>query len=481
MFFNSARNCIWSYTSGVGFDVRKCLRTFVGAYLASLIFAGYMRNFRPFCAMQTKAKVLSLNIWGLVAFSKHRKERVEALADLLAYKETDFDFVFLQEVWSEADYLKIVDSTRLVLPYCHYFHSGVTGSGVCLLSKWPIIDICAYKYNLNGYAHKFYHGDWFGGKVVGMAKVQHRDMIANLYVTHLHAEYDRIEDTYLPHRVSQAFEFSQFVSHTSLGSCDYAIVAGDFNTQPTDLPYKIILYNSRLHDAFIESETRVADNNKGATCGHPANTFTTKHDRLCDPNGQRIDYIMYNAGTDRVSVKCEKYISPVWKTQSGVNFSDHEPVVVVLRIVKRLDIESDPCNDPMLYVNVLFDERFDARIECLESSAQLMDDTLAALKRSRIFFFVLACALLIVLICSTSIDFYLEGTYIVILHILRVLLSLGLGFCFMMGFFWNSMERAAILSSKQAMNSLTNFLHSQASLVGIRKNSRDNTKEDKEI
>lgn len=115
--------------------------------------------------MQSKIKVLSLNIWGLVGISKNRQERINAFAEHLAFREVDFDFVFLQEVWSQADYQKLVDATKLILPYSHYFYSGVTGSGVCIFSKWPIIDIFAYKYNLNGYAHKIYHGDWFGGKV----------------------------------------------------------------------------------------------------------------------------------------------------------------------------------------------------------------------------------------------------------------------------------------------------------------------------
>ncbi|XP_022690715.1 putative neutral sphingomyelinase isoform X1 [Varroa jacobsoni] len=428
--------------------------------------------------MLTKVKVLSLNLWGLVFVSKHRRDRVDALAEQLAFRETDFDYVFLQEVWSESDYRKICEATKLVLPYTHYFYSGVTGSGVCILSKWPIIDIFAYKYSLNGYAHKFYHGDWFGGKVVGMAKVQHRDMIANLYVTHLHAEYDRLQDIYLYHRVSQAFEFSQFVSHTSLGSCDYAIIAGDFNTQPMDLPYQVILYNSRLRDSFEEKEHYFGESSIGATCGHPANSFTNKADLKTNPNGQRIDYIMYSNGTDRVSVSCEKYASPVWKTQSGFTVSDHEPVVAVLRIVKRLDVDSnmDFCSDPMVFVNFLNDDRYNLRITCLENSVRLMDKTLATLRTSRMFFIGIACLLAVLLIASTPIDLYVEhSTYLILLHMLRVALTLGIGFCLLMGFFWNSMERSSIISSKQAMDSLLNFLHAQSSAAEKRQKGQETT------
>lgn len=409
--------------------------------------------------MLTKVKVLTLNCWGLVGFSKNRRERMDALEHILALNETDIDFVFLQEMWSEDDFQQLLVAVKHVLPYSHYFYSGVVGSGVCILSKWPIIDIIAFKYNLNGYAHKFYHGDWFGGKVVGMVKVQHKDLIANLYVTHLHAEYDRLHDSYLYHRVSQAFEFSQFVSHTLLGSCDYAVVAGDFNTQPQDLPYQIILYNSRLRDSFDEKETYVGESAMGATCGHPANSFTSKSDLKTNPAGQRIDYVMYGGGTDRVHVSCEKYISPVWKTQAGLSVSDHEPVIAILNVSKKVVYENE--SDPMAFVNFLNDDRLNSRIACLESSTELMKSHLANLKMHRIFFFGVACLLLLLLLASIPLDFYvpMQGTYVVILHITRIIMSLGLGFCFLMGFFWNAMERSSILSAQQAMDMLLNFLN----------------------
>ena len=401
-------------------------------------------------------KALTLNLWGLVGISKHRKERFDALAEVLLSSESDIDYVFLQEVWSEADFQRLAQLTNPVFRYSHYFHSGVIGSGVCLLSRWPIIDILSYKYNLNGYAHKFHHGDWFGGKVVGMAKVQHHDMVANLYVTHLHAEYDRLKDVYLCHRVCQAFEFSQFVSHTFLGSCDYTIVAGDFNTQPEDLPYQVILYNSRLRDAFKEKESCSLESNVFATCGHPANTFTSKGDLKTNPDGQRIDYILYGAGAGRVSVRCEKYSMPGWKTKSGISISDHEPVIAHLRIERNPQTAHG--DHPVGFVNYFNDENLKQRIDCLQTSAELMDETLASLRFNRIFFLSVAGLLLMLLLSSIPVDFYVQGTYIVILHIARIFMSLLLGFCFLMGFLWNAMERSSILSARQALDILLEFL-----------------------
>ncbi|XP_003747740.1 putative neutral sphingomyelinase [Galendromus occidentalis] len=414
-------------------------------------------------AAHVRVKALTLNLWGIVGLSKHRRERFDALAELLLTSESDIDYVFLQEVWSEADFQRLTELVEPTFRYGHYFHSGVIGSGVCLLSKWPIIDIFSYKYNLNGYAHKFHHGDWFGGKVVGMAKVQHHDMIANLYVTHLHAEYDRLKDAYLYHRVCQAFEFSQFVSHTSLGSCDYTIVAGDFNTQPEDLPYQVILYNSRLRDAFKEKESCCLEQAIAATCGHPGNTFTTRGDRKSSPEGQRIDYILYGTGSGRVSIQCEKYLCPGWKTKAGISISDHEPVIAVLNIKQN----SHPAygDDPVGFVNYFNDENLKCRIDCLQASVKLMDETLASLRFNRIFFLSVAGLLLILLLSSIPIDLYVQGTYIVLLHLARIFLSLLLGFCFLMGFLWNAMERSSILSARQAIDTILKFLQHKEELL----------------
>lgn len=68
----------------------------------------------------------------------------------------------------------------------YYFYlSGVLGSGICILSKSCIVDAALCQFSLNGYAHKILHGDWYGGKGVGLCKVIHHGIKINLYVTHV--------------------------------------------------------------------------------------------------------------------------------------------------------------------------------------------------------------------------------------------------------------------------------------------------------
>ncbi|PAV84270.1 hypothetical protein WR25_16859 isoform F [Diploscapter pachys] len=132
-------------------------------------------------------RVLTLNMWCLPqpwpVGSKDRKHRLKRLAEALLIEE--YDIVGLQEIWKEGDYLDLVDQLKDVYKFHHYFHSGWTGSGVCILSRHPIVStlthrfilffsssvpnvqikMYVFRYSLNGFAHHVHRGDWFGGKV----------------------------------------------------------------------------------------------------------------------------------------------------------------------------------------------------------------------------------------------------------------------------------------------------------------------------
>lgn len=69
----------------------------------------------------------------------------------------------------------------------------------------------------------------------------------------MHARYNNSDDfdEYATHRAAQAFSLSQFVKHTSK-SCDAVIVAGDFNSMPTELAYQVIRSNAVVSDAWLD-------------------------------------------------------------------------------------------------------------------------------------------------------------------------------------------------------------------------------------
>uniref|UniRef100_A0A224Z970 sphingomyelin phosphodiesterase n=1 Tax=Rhipicephalus zambeziensis TaxID=60191 RepID=A0A224Z970_9ACAR len=417
--------------------------------------------------MEVEVRVLTLNCWGIVGISKHRVERMTAIANYLA--TTEYDFVFLQEVWSQEDFKRIRKKAKHNLPYGHYFFSGVLGSGVCLLSKSPIVDTGLLKYNLNGYAHKIFHGDWFGGKVVGLCKVRHRGLNVNLYVTHLHAEYNRNYDTYLSHRICQSFELSQYVKHTS-ATCDLAILAGDFNTEPLDPPYNIIIYNSDLVDAFVDQEKCNRESMcVGATCGHPDNKYTTSYEKSSCPTGKRIDYVMYKVGRG-VTVTTKSCMTLKLKTPSGLPFSDHEPVEVVMRVNKSSEMAAAAASttisslvSPLLGIpnaggaacaerSSLTSQATPGLLDALHRGQEQLQQSMDGLHLDRIFYIVAACFMACIL--AATVPLHLPQIYHWILVLSRTIAAMLLGFCLIMAFFWTAMEKSSLMEARKAMRLL---------------------------
>ena len=82
------------------------------------------------CRYRKLMKVLTFNCWaiGYVPFmTKDRKQRVTAIAQYLAKeidtkKESNYDLVCLQELWTEADRNLIKEACQKSLPYSVCFY-----------------------------------------------------------------------------------------------------------------------------------------------------------------------------------------------------------------------------------------------------------------------------------------------------------------------------------------------------------------------
>ncbi|XP_031423631.1 sphingomyelin phosphodiesterase 2 [Clupea harengus] len=279
-------------------------------------------------------RVFSLNCWGIRYVSKHCVERFKMIGDLLSRE--DYDIVLLQEVWSEKDVLYLKKTLSYTHPYSHHFKSGVIGSGLAVFSKYRIHDAFLYRFSVNGYPYKVQHGDWFGGKAVGMVQMKIGGLMAHIYVTHLHAEYCREKDAYLPHRVVQAWELQHFIRHTSRGA-DLVILGGDFNMHPQDLGCRLLRTSTGLRDCYTET-----DKFDGCENGHTLianNPFINEKELRPFEKGIRIDYILFK-GSKRVEMKCES-LSTTQGSYPGRAFplSDHEALSAHLLLVP-----SDPAS-----------------------------------------------------------------------------------------------------------------------------------------
>ncbi|EXJ95512.1 hypothetical protein A1O1_00634 [Capronia coronata CBS 617.96] len=286
-------------------------------------------------------KVLTLNCWGLKYLSKYRSERLAEIGHRLATYSPELDIVGLQECWTFADYLAIRERTRSVLPYGKFYHSGIFGGGLVVLSRWPITDSSMYRYPLNGRPTAFFRGDWFVGKGVACATISLPDGLRiEVFNTHLHAPYEKEpNDSYICHRTAQAWEIAKLMRAASdRGSL--VIGLGDFNMVPLSFAHVLIESRAGVRDVWRvtkpgssvgasidppererrkrmgEDATPNVDSSlleHGHTCDSVMNTWRwTKdqrkqlekgHDRRItgndlDPKAKRLDYIFFS-GVDR--------------------------------------------------------------------------------------------------------------------------------------------------------------------------------------
>lgn len=194
-----------------------------------------------------RLEIVSLNCWGLAYISQHTTERINHIADVL--QRSTCDIVCLQEVWQQRHWNILKSRLTSTLPYAKFYHSGIFGSGLAVLSRYPIIQTDMREYALNGRPQAFFRGDWFVGKGIASAIIQLPDnQECQIFNTHMHAPYNERVDTYLCHRTAQAWELKKLI-HGSIKAGYITFATGDFNSIPGSLVHRFL--TTHLHDSFI--------------------------------------------------------------------------------------------------------------------------------------------------------------------------------------------------------------------------------------
>ncbi|KAK1121835.1 hypothetical protein K0M31_010147 [Melipona bicolor] len=361
--------------------------------------------------------ILTLNCWGIPYVSQNKNARMIAIAEKFATE--NYDIICLQEVWSVEDFKMIKVKTQEQLPYSHYFYSGVLGSGICILSKFPVKDVMFHKWSLNGYVHKIHHGDWFGGKGVGLCRLQIHNMNINVYITHLHAEYNSHSDEYIAHRILQAFDTAQFIKMTS-GGVDSVILGGDLNTEPKDLAYKIICGVAGLADACSNNLGTIECANNSYTSSKLARTFS---------EGKRIDHILYQ-GSKNVKIEITNFQHPFPKRvpYKDFSYSDHEAVMATFKF--------SPGESEIINTDVK---------DLIKEAINICETSLKNIRRQRFWYLLLSCILIIPLVWSMGLDCFLSSLDVTIgVNIGRILLTAILCYTLFMSSIWNSVEKNAL-------------------------------------
>ena len=81
--------------------------------------------------------------------------------------------------------------TAYTVPVCMWLASslcccrGFLGSGICVFSRYPILETVEHRFPLNGHPQKILHGDFYGNKACGLLILKVKDLTVNLYTTHV--------------------------------------------------------------------------------------------------------------------------------------------------------------------------------------------------------------------------------------------------------------------------------------------------------
>ena len=390
-------------------------------------------------------RVMTLNCWGLYGVSSLRNERMHAIAKYLA--ESDFDIVLLQEVWCQEDFDLIALVIRDTYPHSLNFDQGIIGSGTCIFSRYRLSNANFHEFAMNGYPLKFWHGDWFAAKGLGVCQLEVKGIDVTLFLSHYHAEYDPNHDIYLGHRVIHGLESAQWLNMTA-GATDLTLYCGDFNTEPESVPYKLLRNIVPLNDAWVEF---TGEPFGGETNEIKENSFTP----LSKSKAKRIDYIMYRAGPgiEAETVNCWLPL-PNRVPDKSYSYSDHEAVAAIIRVRQACSRDGDHHKrGPAFRRHLSFNTRSDT-VVAVQEAIDIVDKSLKTVDSDQTKYVIYSFFLLLILVLS-FIPVVLKPDWAMALDMTlfvpRFFLSSFLLIFFLMATLFNKRERNALTSTRKEL------------------------------
>lgn len=278
-------------------------------------------------------RIVTFNTWG-VPFTADLEMRTWALSQLLA--SCDYDIVCLQEVWQKKHLDTILSGAQAGgFGYHHHYKSGKLGSGLVILSRYPILEADFHKFRLGGRMDTQFRGDYFVGKGIGFARIETPSGIIDVFNTHPNAQYDPDEhDEYKAHRAGQHYEVTQFIRHHSR---HYPIIAvGDYNMLDHQVGYRLMTQYLNMTDCWRNEHPDDAGYTFRST-----NYYNRKKSGGVD---ERLDYVFIrHSESQQMTIKAvERVLTNI--PDSEKPYSDHDGVLVELSMSDSnttLDIASD--------------------------------------------------------------------------------------------------------------------------------------------
>jgi endonuclease/exonuclease/phosphatase family metal-dependent hydrolase len=300
-------------------------------------------------------RTLTLNVWGLPS-APDREFRMAHTADVLA--EGDYDLVAVQEAWLGIDRDTLRAGAREGgLVHDVFFDEGTFGTGLMLLSRYPLADAVFSRYTLNGDPLV---ADRYVPKGVGYARTSTPQGALDVYVTHTIAQHNQsdAEDRYRPHRVAQLYELAEQVNAWSAESA--ALVMGDLNVRPDQFAY-----------GMFGALTGMADGFTALHPGEPGYTYSALNPYKPGTHTRRLDYTLARSGgTTRLTPESAEVVLTLVPmtadTPQPKAYSDHYGV--------RVDYALEPVDTPPLEAPIPTGDAVD---DTLSETAAVLRDGLA--------------------------------------------------------------------------------------------------------
>ena len=209
----------------------------------------------------------------------------------------------------------------------------------------------------------------------------------------------------------------QWIKLSSSGA-DLTIYAGDLNTEPAEVPYKIVRYVTPLRDAWVEANGEEG----GETSETPNNSYTARAALRDCPAGRRIDYILYSPGPN-IQADTVACVLPLRDRIPGKNisFSDHEAVAAKLRVTRKTESPGMTSRD---YIRLQSVRDLGEKLECVDQAKDILRASLKGAGHRRNFYLLAAalCFLLLILAVVPIIEYRDYVALMLILVVVSVFL-----------------------------------------------------------
>lgn len=171
-------------------------------------------------------RVVTFNIKDMYWLSERRAERMAGIAKALVAAAPDV--VCLQEGFIAGDVGVVAEALHGIgVEHAVDFPSGMVGSGMWVLSRFPIVESYFVRYSQNGAMLDFRGGDWWAGKGVGLARLEVAPgELLDVYNTHMICNLGGAE--LRAHRHVQVREYCGFATAATPKNVP-ALLLGDFN------------------------------------------------------------------------------------------------------------------------------------------------------------------------------------------------------------------------------------------------------------